>query len=98
MHNPYQIVKTVRVTEKATALSEKGNTYALRVDRRANKIQIRDAVEKIFKVTVLNVRTVNVHGKRSRSRRTGRWETSPSWKKAYVRLKEGDKIDLGVTS
>ena len=97
MQEPYDIVKTVRITEKATALTEKRNTYVMEVDRRANKIEIARAVEKIFRVNVLGVNTLNVHGKHQRNRRTGRQDRQPSWKKAFVTLKSGDKIDIGVT-
>ncbi|MDP8236952.1 MAG: 50S ribosomal protein L23 [Candidatus Erginobacter occultus] len=80
------------ITEKGTVLQEKNNQYLFRVTPRSNKIQIREAVEKIFKVTVTSVRTVTVHGKMRRMGRTqGR---KPSWKKAIVTLKEGETIDL----
>ncbi len=80
------------ITEKGTVLQEKNNQYLFRVSPRANKIQIREAVEKIFKVTVTSVRTVTVHGK---MRRMGRSQgRKPSWKKAIVTLKEGESIDL----
>ncbi len=80
------------ITEKGTVLQEKNNQYLFRVSPRANKIQIREAVEKIFKVTVTSVRTVTVHGK---MRRMGRAQgRKPSWKKAIVTLKEGETIDL----
>ena len=97
MQEPYEIIKTVRVTEKGTSLAEKHNTYVLKVDRRANKIDVARAVEKIFQVTVERVRTMNVHGTRQRDRRTGRRHTSAAWKKAFVTLKKGDKIEIGVT-
>lgn len=80
------------ITEKGTVLQEKNNQYLFRVSSRANKIQVREAVEKIFKVTVTSVRTVTVHGKMRRMGRTqGR---KPSWKKAIVTLKSGETIDL----
>lgn len=80
------------ITEKGTVLQEKDNQYLFRVSSRANKIQVREAVEKIFKVTVTSVRTVTVHGKMRRMGRTqGR---KPSWKKAIVTLKSGETIDL----
>ena len=97
MQEPYDIVKTVRVTEKATALTEKRNVYVLKVDRRASKIDIRRAVEKIFKVKVKDVNTLNVHGKIQRNRRTGRSDRQPSWKKAFVTLAKGNKIEIGVS-
>ncbi len=80
------------ITEKGTVLEEKNNQYLFRVSSRANKIQVREAVEMIFKVTVTSVRTVTVHGKMRRMGRTqGR---KPSWKKAIVTLKSGETIDL----
>ena len=97
MQEPYEIIKTLRVTEKGSSLTEKHNTYVMKVDRRANKVEIAKAVEKIFKVEVTGVNTLNVHGKQSRNRRTGRSERQSSWKKAFVTLKAGDKIEFGVT-
>lgn len=80
------------ITEKGTVLQEKNNQYLFRVAPRANKIQVREAVEKIFKVHVTGVRTVTVHGK---MRRLGRAQgRKPSWKKAIVTLKEGETIEL----
>ncbi len=80
------------ITEKGTVLQEKNNQYLFRVAPRANKIQVREAVEKIFKVHVTGVRTVTVHGK---MRRLGRSQgRKPSWKKAIVTLKEGETIEL----
>lgn len=80
------------ITEKGTVLQEKHNQYLFRVAPRANKIQVREAVEKLFKVHVTGIRTVTVHGKMRRmGRNQGR---KPSWKKAIVTLKEGETIDL----
>lgn len=89
------ILKRPIVTEKMTALQEKGH-YAFEVDRNANKIEIARAVEKKFNVTVLNVRTVRHKGKpKSQLTRRGRFAgRSAEWKKALVRLKEGDKIEF----
>jgi large subunit ribosomal protein L23 len=91
--NAFEVIKTVRLTEKGTTQQEKFNQYAVVADKRANKIQIRQAVEELFKVTVTDVNTLNVRGKLRRQRTTqaGR---SPDWKKAIVTLKEGDKIVL----
>lgn len=93
MNEPYDVVKTVRITEKGTALSQKHNAYLLEVDRRANKIDIRRAVEKIFGVKVLRVNTMNVGGKAKRLRYMKYGRTNDK-KKAVVTLKEGDKIEL----
>jgi large subunit ribosomal protein L23 len=89
------ILKRPIVTEKLTALQDKG-TYAFEVVPTANKIEIARAVEKKFNVTVLNVRTVNCKGKmKTQMTRKGRFSGRTSaWKKAIVRLKEGDKIEF----
>lgn len=91
--NAYDIVKTVKITEKATDLSADHNQYVLVTDRRANKVQIRKAVEELFKVKVVSVNTLNVSGKLRRKRTAAQGRTK-QWKKAIVRLKEGDSIDL----
>ena len=91
--NSFEIIKTVRMTEKGTAQGQKYNQYTVVADPRANKIQIRQAVQELFKVKVLQVNTVNVRGKFRRQRTTQAGQ-APSWKKAIVTLKEGDKIVL----
>ncbi|HWF19300.1 MAG TPA: 50S ribosomal protein L23 [Verrucomicrobiae bacterium] len=91
--NSFEIVKTVRLTEKGTRQGEKLNQYTVVADRRANKVQIRQAVQELFKVKVVRVNTMNVHGKDRRQRTTQAGKTS-DWKKAIVTLKEGDKITL----
>jgi large subunit ribosomal protein L23 len=93
MKDPYAVIKTVRVTEKGTALSEKNNQYQLAVDRRANKVDIKHAVERAFKVKVLRVNTMRVRGK-PRRERTIQFGRTAAWKKALVTLKEGDKIEI----
>lgn len=91
--NSFEIIKTVRMTEKGTTQGDKFNQYTVVADRRANKIQIRHAVQELFKVKVLRVNTVNVRGK-YRRQRTVQAGKAPDWKKAIVTLKEGDKIVL----
>jgi large subunit ribosomal protein L23 len=91
--NAFEIIKTVRLTEKGTSQSEKFNQYTVVADKRANKVQIRQAVEELFKVDVTDVSTMNVRGK-WRRRRTARAGKDPDWKKAIVTLKPGDKIVL----
>jgi large subunit ribosomal protein L23 len=93
MRDIYTIIDTVRMSEKAALLQENENTYTFKVDRRANKIEIRHAVEKFFKVKVLDVRTMNYAGKAKRRRRADAGRTA-AWKKAVVRLKDGDSLDL----
>jgi len=91
--NAFDIIKTVRVTEKGTRQGEKFNQYTVVADLRANKVQIRNAVQELFKVKVVRVNTLNVRGK-ARRQRTAAAGTTSAWKKAIVTLKEGDKIIL----
>lgn len=93
MNDPYTVVKTVRVTEKGTMLGEKLNQYQLVVDKRANKVDVKRAVETLFKVKVLRVNTAHVRGKARRAR-TAQAGRTASWKKAVVTLKAGDKIEI----
>lgn len=91
--NSFEIVKTVRLTEKGTRQGDDLNQYTIVADRRANKVQIRQAVQELFKVKVIKVNTLNVRGK-GRRQRTSQSGKAPDWKKAIVTLKEGDKIVL----
>ena len=91
--NAFEIIKTVRLTEKGTRQGEKFNQYTVVADRRANKAEIRQAVQELFKVKVVKVNTLNVRGK-ARRQRTYQAGRAPGWKKAIVTLKEGDKIVL----
>lgn len=91
--NSFEIIKTVRVTEKGTLQGEKFNQYTVVADRRASKIMIRQAVEELFNVTVLRVNTTRVSGK-WRRQRTAAAGKDPDWKKAIVTLKKGEKITL----
>lgn len=93
MNEPHDIIETVRLTEKATLLAEKENKYVFRVAPHANKIQIRHAVETLFKKKVLDVNTCNYAGKKKRER-TASFGRKAHWKKAIVTLKEGDKIEF----
>jgi large subunit ribosomal protein L23 len=91
--NAFDIIKTVRITEKANLQSEKHNKYTLAADPRATAPEIKSAVEELFKVKVLKVNTSNVRGK-ARRQYTKASGTTSAWKKAVVTLKEGDKISL----
>jgi large subunit ribosomal protein L23 len=91
--NAFEVIKTVRLTEKGTRQGEMLNQYTVVADRRANKTEIRQAVQELFKVKVTKVNTLNVHGKLRRQRTTQAGKAS-DWKKAIVTLKEGDKIVL----
>ena len=90
--NHYQILKKPLITEKSTQMLAEGNWVAFRVHPQANKIQIKEAVEKVFSVTVTKVNTLIVAGKYRRfGKAVGH---TKSWKKAMLRLKEGDTIEL----
>ncbi len=93
MNEPYDIIETVRLTEKATLLAEKENKYVFRVRPHATKIQIKQAIEKLFKKSVVAVNTCNYAGKKKRER-TAAFGHQADWKKAIVTLKKGDKIEL----
>jgi large subunit ribosomal protein L23 len=91
--NPFEIIKTVRLTEKGTRQGEKYNQYTVVADRLATKPQIRQAVQELFKVKVIKINTLNVRGK-ARRKRTAQAGLTSAWKKAIVTLKDGDKISL----
>ncbi len=93
MNEHYDLIQTVQLTEKASLLSDKLNKYVFRVSPRANKIQIKQAIEKLFNKKVVSVNTCNYAGKKKRERRAD-FGRKAHWKKAIVTLKEGDKIDL----
>jgi len=92
MKEGQRIIRKPLVTEKSTQQKETGNQYAFEVDRNANKVEIQFAIERLFKVRVIQVRTSNVLGKVKRLGR--RFGKRPDWKKAIVTLKEGDRIDF----
>jgi large subunit ribosomal protein L23 len=90
--NIYSVIKKPHVTEKTSLGSDSNNTVSLVVDREANKIEIKQAVETLFKVQVSDIRTVNVAGKMKRFGKTTAKRSN--WKKAYVTLQEGQSIDF----
>lgn len=88
----HQVIRKPLVTEKGAVLRETQNQYLFEVDVNANKHQVKAAVEQLFKVDVLDVKTLKVRGKIKRiGRSVGK---KPNWKKAYVTLKEGAKIEF----
>ena len=91
--SPEQVIKRPLVlTEKGNVLREHDNKYLFEVDRRANKVEIKNAVEILFSVGVVEVNTMIVRG---RMRRMGRGHAkTQNWKKAIVELKSGDKIEF----
>ncbi len=89
---PQQLIRRPLITEKATRLKEASNTICFEVDKSANKIEIRRAVEKLFGVKVVDVRVANRQGK---WKRMGRFVGQrKDWKKAYVRLAPDQKIEF----
>ena len=91
--NSKDIIKSVQLSEKATAAQEKFNRYSIEVAPAANKIEIKKAVEELFNVKVLAVNTQNYEGK-PKMLRTRKVIKGQDWKRANVTLKTGDKIDL----
>ena len=90
MKNLYEIVRRPLITEKTTALKETQRSLCFEVHRDATKPEIKKAVETLFGVKVQDVRVANVHGK---MKRQGRYQgRRPDWKKAYVVLREGEKM------
>lgn len=90
----YLVLHAPIVSEKSTGVTQQHNQYVFRVATDATKPEIKEAVEKLFNVKVLQVRTCNYYGKQ---KRVGRFMGRRSaWKKAYVSLASGDSIDLGL--
>lgn len=89
----YTVLDKVIISEKATLLNELNNDLVFKVAKDANKLEIKQAVEKLLGIKVTKVRTANFHGKLKRQRRSDAGRTA-HWKKAIVRLAEGESIDL----
>jgi large subunit ribosomal protein L23 len=88
----HQIIRKLLVTEKSTIARDESNKYVFEVDRKANKVEISNAVEKLFKVSVVDVHVMHVLGKK---KRTGRiMGQKSSWKKAIVTLAAGNRIEI----
>jgi large subunit ribosomal protein L23 len=88
----HQVIKKILITEKSNLDREVSNKYHFEVDRKANKVEITSAVEKLFKVKVMDVRVLHVLGKK---KRTGRvMGQKSSWKKAIVTLTAGNRIEI----
>jgi large subunit ribosomal protein L23 len=87
-----EVIKRPLISEKSTFLANVKNAYTFEVDRNAGKEQIRAAIEKLYNVRVVEVRTVNVPGKPRRTR--AGYKTTSEWKKAIVQLHPDNKIDL----
>jgi large subunit ribosomal protein L23 len=88
----YNVIKEPHVAEKGNLQKELFNQISFKVDKRANKVEIKKAVERLFKTKVLDIKTLNIKGKK---RRVGRnMGKRPDWKKAIVRLAKGEKVEF----
>ena len=90
----FQILMGPHVSEKAAIVGDANNQYVFKVAIDATKDEIKHSVEQLFKVTVDDVKTLRVKGKTKRNRFG--WTTKPAWKKAYVRLAQGQEIDFAT--
>lgn len=93
MTDLHQIIKKIHLSEKATLATELNNEYVFEVDRSANKVQIRQAIETLYGKKVASVNTANFDGKLKRQR-TAYAGRSNHWKKAVVKLKDGETIEF----
>lgn len=95
MKNPREVILSPIISEKGTSMRLNENKYLFRVDKKANKLEIKRAIEELFKVKVEDVASMMMHGK---PKRLGRFEgRRPDWKKAVVRLKKGETIEMFET-
>ena len=92
----YKILLGAHISEKATVIADEANQFAFKVAKDATRPEIKEAVEKIYGVSVKNVTVLNVKGKVKRNMRG--LSKKPSWKKAYVRLDDGHDIDFSTTA
>lgn len=90
----FQVLAGPHISEKAAIAADNGNQYVFKVAVDATKLEVKKAVEQLFKVNVVNVQTLKVKGKVKRNRYG--FSKRPSWKKAYVRLEQGQDIDFAV--
>ncbi len=94
LNNLYTTVLSPIISEKSNRLGEQSNQYVFEVATSANKKEVKAAVEKLFEVKVENVQILNVNGKTKSFK--GKQGKRPNWKKAYVRVQEGQLIDFGT--
>jgi len=93
MKEAYQLIQKIHISEKATFLAESLNQYVFRVSPEVNKIEIKNAIQNLFKKNVIDVRTMQYAGKKKRERRAD-FGRRAHWKKAIVCLAPGEKIDI----
>ena len=94
LNNLYTTVLSPIISEKSNRLGEQSNQYVFQVAVSSNKKEVKAAIEKLFSVTVENVQILNVNGKTKSFK--GKQGKRPNWKKAYVRVSEGQLIDFGT--
>ncbi len=92
----YKVLLGAHISEKATVIADEANQFAFKVAKDATRPEIKEAVERIYGVSVRGVTVLNVKGKVKRNMRG--ISKKPSWKKAYVRLSEGHDIDFSTTT
>ena len=94
--NIYQVIKKPLMTEKGTVMKEKDNKYVFAVDVNATKNDIKNSIQRLFNVVVLDVNTVSLHGKVRKMgfRSPGKFGKRADWKKAYVKIKKDQKIEV----
>ena len=91
----YQVLVGPHISEKAAIVADSNNQYVFKVAVDATKLEIKKSIEQLFKVNVVDVNTLKVKGKVKRNRYG--YSTKPTWKKAYVRLEQGQDIDFATT-
>ncbi len=92
----YNVILGAHISEKATVIADEGNQFTFKVAKDATRPEIKKAVETIFGVNVVNVSVMNVKGKVKRTQRG--ISKKPSWKKAYVRIEDGQDIDFSAVN
>ena len=92
---PNQVIYSGHMTEKASLVGQFANAYVFKVNHKASKLEVKKAIQDEYKVKVNKVNIVNVKGKIKRSiTQRGKISKKPNWKKAYVALQEGDRIEI----
>ena len=95
MKDIFRVLRALQVnSEKAQILTEENNEYVFKVDKKANKLEIKRAVTEIFGKKVKKVRTANYQGKKKRGRTSPVMGRRADWKKAFVKLEDGESIDI----
>ena len=94
MKDIHRVLKTIQVNSEKAQLLTENNVYVFKVDKRATKIEIKEAVKRVLGKDVVSVKTANYQGKKKRGRTSPVLGRRANWKKAYVKLKDGETIDI----